>query len=108
MLTLYCPYCKEKRDEQEFRYAGEAYIARPEDPEVASDEEWGDYVFMRSNYKGLIWEQWEHVAGCRKVIVANRNNVSNEIKGTYTLTEGKSVFVEQQNNKQTKKLGEAV
>ncbi len=94
MLYIHCPYCEEKRDEQEFRHAGEAYIARPENPEEVSDEEWGDYVFMRSNKKGWIWEQWEHVAGCRKVIVVNRNNVSNEIKATYDLTTGKLAFLQ--------------
>ena len=93
MLNIYCPYCAEKRDEQEFRYAGEAYIARPERPDEVSDEEWGDYVFMRSNHKGLIWEQWEHVAGCRKVVVVNRHNVSNVIQATYTLIGGKEAFL---------------
>ena len=51
MLYIHCPFCAEKRDEQEFHYAGEAYIARPADPENCSDEEWGNYVFMRTNTK---------------------------------------------------------
>ncbi len=95
MLYLQCPYCGERRDEQEFHYAGEAYIARPTDLDTISDEAWGDYVFMRSNRKGPIWEQWEHTAGCRKVFVVNRNNVTNEVIGTYTLAEGKAYFLEQ-------------
>lgn len=102
MLYIYCPFCGEHRDEQEFQNAGEAYIARPNLEEEISDEVWGDYVFMRSNRKGLIWEQWEHVSGCRKVVVVNRNNVTNEIKGTYTLAEGKPYFLEQiQQNKES-------
>ena len=94
MLYIHCPQCAEKRDEQEFHYAGEASIARPADPENCSDEEWGDYVFMRTNHKGWIWEQWEHVSGCRKVFVAKRNNVSNDIEATYNLVEGKQHFLE--------------
>lgn len=93
MLFIYCPYCEEKRDEQEFGYAGEAYIPRPENPDTVTDEVWGDYVFMRKNRKGWIWEQWSHNAGCRKVFVAKRNNVSNQIDGTYTLENGKALYL---------------
>ena len=95
MFYLHCPFCGEKRDEQEFHFAGEAYIARPANPDECSDAEWGDYVFMRSNHKGWVWEQWEHTAGCRKVFVAKRNNVSNEVNGSYTLLDGKRIFLEQ-------------
>ena len=94
MLYLHCPFCGEKRDEQEFHYAGEAYIARPENPEQLSDEQWGDYVFMRSNHKGWIWEQWEHVSGCRKFFVVKRHNVTNEVQGSYTLAAGKELFLQ--------------
>lgn len=96
MLYLHCPFCGEKRDEQEFHYAGEAFIVRPENPEELSDEEWGDYVFMRSNHKGWIWEQWEHTSGCRKLFVVKRNNVTNEVEGSYTFAEARKVFAEQQ------------
>ena len=96
MLYLHCPFCGEKRDEQEFHYAGEAFIVRPENPEELSDEEWGDYVFMRSNHKGWIWEQWEHTSGCRKLFVVKRNNVTNEVAGSYTFAEARKAFTEQQ------------
>ena len=32
MLLIRCPYCETERPEIEFRYAGEAHIARPADP----------------------------------------------------------------------------
>lgn len=96
MFYLYCPFCGEKRDEQEFHHAGEAFIARPTDPEALNDEEWGDYLFMRSNHKGWVWEQWEHTSGCRKLFVVERNNVTNEIRGSYTFAEAAKIAAQQE------------
>jgi sarcosine oxidase subunit delta len=93
MLHLHCPHCNESRDEQEFSYAGEAYIARPLQPDAVDDAIWGDYLFMRRNTKGWFWEQWQHVAGCRKVFVVRRHTASYEIAGSWTLAEGKAAFL---------------
>lgn len=93
MLLLHCPYCAESREEAEFSYAGEAFIARPQQPEEVDDAAWGDYVFMRSNPKGWFWEQWQHSAGCRKVFAVKRHTASYEIAGSWTLTEGKALFL---------------
>ena len=94
MLYLYCPHCGEHRDEEEFSYAGEAYIPRPNDPDSLTDEAWGDYVFMRRNPKGWFWEQWSHTAGCRKVMAVKRHTVTNQVAASYTLAEGKAHFVQ--------------
>ena len=87
MLLLHCPYCKEKREEEEFNYDNEAGIVRPLDPEALSDEEWGDYVFGRKNLCGLLYEIWVHTAGCRKFFIVKRNNLTNKIDKTMTLAE---------------------
>ena len=34
MFVFHCPHCGEKREEEEFAYGGEAFIARPEAPEA--------------------------------------------------------------------------
>jgi sarcosine oxidase subunit delta len=93
MLRLHCPHCDALRDEEEFNYAGEAYIVRPAKPEEVDDETWGDYLFMRRNTKGWFWEQWQHTAGCRKVFAVKRNTATYEIAGTWTLEEGKPRFL---------------
>ena len=49
MLLIHCPYCEDTLPELEFTYAGEAHIARPADPSVLSDEEWRDFLFIRTN-----------------------------------------------------------
>ena len=82
MFLIECPFCGEAREEQEFRCMGEAYIQRP--PLGCCDAEWGDYLFNRTNPKGRVVEQWAHTAGCRKLFVVDRNNVTNEIYAVHT------------------------
>lgn len=96
MLQLHCPHCQELRDEQEFAYAGEAYIARPEKPEEIDDPAWGAYLFMRTNTRGWFWEQWLHAAGCRKVFAVKRHTVSYAVAGCWTLAEGKRLKLEEE------------
>ena len=65
MLLIACPWCG-PREETEFSCGGEAHIARPADPDALSDEQWGDYLFMRKNPRGAHLEQWVHAHGCRR------------------------------------------
>ncbi|MBE8182300.1 MAG: sarcosine oxidase subunit delta [Candidatus Portiera sp.] len=87
MLLIHCPYCGEKREEEEFTYDNEAGIVRPTDPEDLTDEEWGDYVFGRQNLCGPIYESWVHTAGCRKFLIVKRDNSNNKIDKTMTVQE---------------------
>jgi heterotetrameric sarcosine oxidase delta subunit len=86
MLLIDCPWCG-KRDETEFSYGGEAHIARPADPDKVSDEAWADYVFLRSNPKGVHRERWFHVHGCRRWFNLARHTVSHEILAVYKIGE---------------------
>jgi len=86
MFLIECPWCGE-RDETEFNCVGEAHIARPLDTEKLSDEAWADYLFMRTNPKGLHREQWLHAAGCRRYFNAERDTVSYRISATYKIGE---------------------
>lgn len=98
MLHIFCPYCMEYREEDEFRPRGEAHIARPLDPEASSDEEWGDYLFFRKNPRGLHHELWLHAAGCRKYFNATRDTVSYEILETYPMSEQPKVELSARRN----------
>ncbi|WP_350334908.1 sarcosine oxidase subunit delta [Coralliovum pocilloporae] len=84
MLLIKCPWCGE-RDEIEFRYGHEAHIARPEDPEALDDKEWADFLFMKTNTKGLHQERWMHAQGCRRWFNAVRDTVSHEILAVYKI-----------------------
>lgn len=95
MLMIHCPHCGATREEEEFSYAGEAYIPRPLKPEDVSDAEWADYLFMRKNTRGWFFEQWLHAAGCRKVVVVKRHTGSYEIAGSWTLAEGKQHYLKE-------------
>lgn len=84
MLLIPCPFCGE-RDETEFRCGGEAHIARPKQPQALSDQEWADYLFMRSNPKGVHFERWRHVHGCGRWFNVARDTVSDRILEVYAM-----------------------
>lgn len=95
MLHIYCPYCGEMREEEEFHYGGEAHIARPADPVSLSDEAWGRYLFHRKNIKGSHHEMWYHAAGCRKFFNVTRNTVTYQIEHVYKMGEQAPVSSEE-------------
>lgn len=93
MLLIQCPWCG-PRDETEFRYGGEAHIARPENPEKLTDAEWAEFIFIRSNPKGLFRERWVHAAGCRRWFNAMRHTVTHEIVETYVGRAGSTLEID--------------
>ena len=82
MLQITCPWCG-PRDETEFSYGGEAHIVRPEHPEQLSDEQWADYLFLRTNPRGRHRERWCHSFGCRRWFNVERDTVSYRIVSVY-------------------------
>ena len=87
MLMIECPWCG-PRAESEFSCGGEADIARPLDTDTLTDKEWGDYLFMRKNPRGVHREQWMHAQGCRRWFMATRDTVSYNIQGYATFNTG--------------------
>ncbi len=85
MLLIHCPYCNETREEDEFHYAGEAHIKRPENPESSSDKVWGEYLFFRKNPRGVHHEMWQHTVGCRRYFNVTRHTVTYEIFECYPM-----------------------
>jgi sarcosine oxidase subunit delta len=85
MLQIHCPYCQELREETEFSYSGEAHIARPLEPQQLTDAQWADYLFFRTNPRGIHHEMWYHASGCRRYFNATRNTQTYEIYETYPL-----------------------
>ncbi|MDQ0475104.1 sarcosine oxidase subunit delta [Labrys wisconsinensis] len=82
MLLITCPHCGD-RPELEFRNMGEAHIARPVFSEAISDEDWAEFLYVRSNTKGLIAERWRHVHGCARFFNAVRHTVTDRFVTTY-------------------------
>ena len=89
MLLIHCPYCTMERPEIEFRYAGEAHLTRVADASHRSDAEWADFLYMRTNPKGLHVERWRHVHGCGRFFNAVRHTVSDRLLLTYKAGEPK-------------------
>lgn len=83
MLLIRCPYCEMDRPEVEFRYGGEAHVARAADPSAVDDAVWGEFLYMRTNPKGVHAERWRHTHGCGRFFNALRDTVSDRILTTY-------------------------
>ena len=83
MLQITCPYCG-PRHENEFSPGGEAHIERP-DPATATDREWSQYLYDRSNPKGAHRERWVHTLGCRRWFNVVRDTATHEIRAVYKM-----------------------
>jgi sarcosine oxidase subunit delta len=82
MLLITCPWCG-VRPENEFRYGGEAHIARPVDPSAVDDAAWAEFLYMRANPKGRHAERWRHIHGCGRFFNCVRDTVSDRVLVTY-------------------------
>jgi len=82
MLRIECPWCG-LRDEPEFAYGGESHLARP--PANASDGDWAEYLFVRTNPEGEHAERWWHRDGCGQWFNVVRNTLTHEIVATYAM-----------------------
>jgi heterotetrameric sarcosine oxidase delta subunit len=88
MLIINCPYCG-PREQCEFTNGGEAHVSRPLDPEKVTDKEWSEYVFFRSNPKGIYFERWVHSHGCKKWFNAIRDTSTDKILKSYEMKDEK-------------------
>jgi len=82
MLLINCPYCG-PRPELEFSYAGQAHIARPADPSAVDAEKWGEFLYLRTNTRGLHAERWRHLRGCARFFNAIRDTTTDHFLATY-------------------------
>jgi sarcosine oxidase subunit delta len=82
MLLIPCPWCG-PRPENEFRYGGEAHIARPSDPTKLDDNGWTEFLYFRTNPKGMHAERWRHIHGCGRFFNCLRDTVSDKIVLSY-------------------------
>ena len=86
MFVIECPWCG-KRDQREFVNGGEAHITRPLDSQHLDDEQWADYLFMRTNTQGLHAERWVHAHGCGQWFNVLRDTTTDEIRNSYRIGE---------------------
>ena len=86
MLLIRCPVCEMDRPEIEFRYAGEAHLARVEQ---GSDQEMAEFLYFRTNPKGVLAERWRHIHGCGRYFNALRHTLSDAFLCTYRAGDAK-------------------
>lgn len=90
MLLIECPWCG-SRDEVEFHCGGESHIVRP--GEDATDAAWSQYLFFRTNTKGVNFERWHHAYGCRRWFNIARDTTSHAILASYPMGAAKPEVV---------------
>ncbi|HEY5102869.1 MAG TPA: sarcosine oxidase subunit delta [Steroidobacteraceae bacterium] len=88
MLLIPCPYCG-ARPELEFVYGGEAHILRPHAGAIASDDEWGTFLYARANTRGVHAERWRHARGCGRFFNALRDTMTDQFVATYKMGEAR-------------------
>lgn len=86
MLLIACPYCG-ARAEIEFVHAGQAHLARPQDPQATSEEDWVNFLYLRANTKGLYAERWRHLHGCGRYFNALRDTTTDQFIRIYRIGE---------------------
>ncbi len=86
MLLIPCPWCG-SRPENEFHYGGEAHVGRPVDPSVTSDAEWAEFLYNRTNPRGVHAERWRHQHGCGRFFNCVRDTMTDRIVSTYKPSE---------------------
>ena len=79
MIFIQCPYCNEERTEDELTYGGEVTIIRPTSPDKATDTEWTEYLYFRTNLRGAQLEQWCCSGGCGRWFKVERDTVSHKV-----------------------------
>ena len=86
MLLIDCPYCG-PRPEIEFSYGGQAHLARPPRPAEVDDQQWVEYLYLRTNPRGPHAERWRHVRGCGRFFNARRDTTTDQFIATYKIGE---------------------
>jgi sarcosine oxidase subunit delta len=86
MLLIECPFCG-ARPELEFAYGGEAHLARPGAQAQVTPEQWADYLYTRTNSRGVHAERWRHLRGCGRFFNALRDTTTDQFVCTYKVGE---------------------
>ena len=82
MLLIKCPYCGE-RPELEFVYGGEAHIVRPAAQDEVDLARWAQFLYARTNTRGVHAERWRHTHGCGRFFNALRDTTTDQFIAIY-------------------------
>lgn len=96
MKLLNCPL-NGARNISEFTYGGE-YHPMP-DEQNCSSRDWAEYVFFHDNKAGVVIEWWCHSA-TSFWFLAERNTITDQVLGTFTVKEFNDMLASQASAKQ--------
>lgn len=81
-MQISCPFCG-ARDLSEYAYIGDASRQIPALSQPATV--WADYVWSRTNPRGLHREHWQHSFGCRQFLLVVRDTATHRIHSVQTV-----------------------
>lgn len=81
-MQVTCPWCGH-RAENEFHWGGPTGLVRP--PVTCSDEEWRNYLYNRTNTKGISQERWRHTFGCGQWFNIERDTETHALSANIAL-----------------------
>lgn len=84
MMSIPCPCCG-LRNQDEFRWGGQAHVARPGCPADVSDSDWARYLHIRKNIRGVEFERWQHLYGCGLWFHLARDTRTHQIQFVYAI-----------------------
>ena len=84
VLLIPCPFCGD-RPEIEFTHGGQAHLARPAQPADLNDQAWAEFLYMRTNTKGIHAERWRHAHGCGQFFNALRDTTTDHFLAVYKI-----------------------
>ena len=82
VLLIPCPFCGD-RPEIEFTHGGQAHLVRPAQPADLNDQAWAEFLYMRTNTKGIHAERWRHARGCGQFFNALRDTTTDHFLAVY-------------------------
>jgi len=80
MQRIPCPWCG-VRDEVEFHCGGEADLHWPGDE--GSDAALAQYLYVRTNRKGVQDERWRHLYGCGRWFLLARSTIDHRVLASW-------------------------
>jgi sarcosine oxidase subunit delta len=78
-FQITCPNCG-PRGVWEFHFSGPVGGERP--PQDADANVWTDFIYNKSNVRGVQTEWWYHRSACKLWFLVERNTATNEVLGS--------------------------
>ncbi len=96
-FQIECPNCG-PRGVWEFHFSGPAGGERP--PQTADAKTWTNFIYNKSNVRGVQTEWWYHRSACKLWFLVERNTATNQVLGSKRYALGQSAGLDKAGEEQ--------